>query len=279
MPLADTNPAPEVPWRILSLGAGVQSTTLALMSARGDLPRLDAAIFADTGWEPAAVYRHLDWLEPLLPFPVIRARRPGLDLGELAIRIATNPVSRSGSPPWFTSEPKGMLPRQCSTEFKRDVIGQAVRRTIGLRKGQRGPKGKVVEQWLGISRDEIQRMKDAKQSFVTNVFPLIGLGMTRRDCKRWLAERQYPEPPKSACIFCPYHTGEQWRDMRDTAPADWEAACAFDEAIRPGFVGMAGEAFVHRQMVPLRSADLSTPKDRGQIEFGFVEECEGICGT
>lgn len=49
--------------RLLSLGAGRQSTTLALLSAQGELPKLDGAIFADTGWEPQAVYDHLDRLE------------------------------------------------------------------------------------------------------------------------------------------------------------------------------------------------------------------------
>jgi 3'-phosphoadenosine 5'-phosphosulfate sulfotransferase (PAPS reductase)/FAD synthetase len=49
--------------RILSLGAGVQSTTVLLMSCKGVLPKLDMAIFADTGWEPPAVYEHLAWLE------------------------------------------------------------------------------------------------------------------------------------------------------------------------------------------------------------------------
>ena len=38
--------------RILSLGAGVQSTTLALMAAHGEVEAPDCAIFADTGWEP-----------------------------------------------------------------------------------------------------------------------------------------------------------------------------------------------------------------------------------
>ena len=33
------------------------------MSLAGELPLLDAAIFADTGWEPAAVYVHLDRLQ------------------------------------------------------------------------------------------------------------------------------------------------------------------------------------------------------------------------
>ena len=42
-------------FRSLSLGAGVQSTVLALMAERGDhgLSKPDVAIFADTGWEPA----------------------------------------------------------------------------------------------------------------------------------------------------------------------------------------------------------------------------------
>ena len=47
--------------RFLSLGAGVQSSTLALMIAHGELEPVDAAIFADTGWEPKKVYVWLDW--------------------------------------------------------------------------------------------------------------------------------------------------------------------------------------------------------------------------
>jgi 3'-phosphoadenosine 5'-phosphosulfate sulfotransferase (PAPS reductase)/FAD synthetase len=49
--------------RVLSLGAGVQSTTLLLLAAQRHLPPLDAAIFADTGWEPHAVYEHLDRID------------------------------------------------------------------------------------------------------------------------------------------------------------------------------------------------------------------------
>lgn len=64
---------PSIRLRVLSLGAGVQSTTLALMAAHGEIgPMPDCAIFADTGWEPAAVYEHLAWLRSpnVLPFPV-----------------------------------------------------------------------------------------------------------------------------------------------------------------------------------------------------------------
>ena len=50
--------------KILSLGAGVQSSTLAMMYAQGKLEGMpDAAIFADTGWEPRKVQDYLDWFE------------------------------------------------------------------------------------------------------------------------------------------------------------------------------------------------------------------------
>ena len=44
------------PIHVLSLGAGVQSSTLALMAAAGEVtPMPTAAIFADTQAEPARV--------------------------------------------------------------------------------------------------------------------------------------------------------------------------------------------------------------------------------
>src|SRR6185312_6409734 len=67
-------PAPEsIQLRVLSLGASVQSTTLALMATHGEVgPIPDCAIFSDTGWEPRAVYEHPAWLisPNVLPFSV-----------------------------------------------------------------------------------------------------------------------------------------------------------------------------------------------------------------
>lgn len=267
---------------ILSLGAGVQSTTLALMAAAGAIgPMPDCAIFADTGWEPEAVYAHLDWLEKQLPFPIYREMRAGPDLGQHSIDMAHQPIARTASPPWFTEGPRGMLPRQCSKEYKVRVIGKKVRDMLGLAPKERGPKGKHVEQWIGISTDEMQRMKDSEQPFVQNRWPLIEKNISRRQCLEWMEAKGFPKPAKSACIFCPYHDMAQWRDMKANRPADWARAVAFDHAIRPGFHGMEGEAFLHRQRVPLDEVDLSTAEERGQgeFEFSFQQECEGMCGV
>src|SRR5690606_3623733 len=82
--------------RVLSLGAGVQSTALALMAAHGEFEHApDCAIFADTGWEPRDVYEHLDRLERELPFPMYRVSAGNIRKDALASkngkRFATMP--------------------------------------------------------------------------------------------------------------------------------------------------------------------------------------------
>ena len=57
--------------RILSLGAGVQSSTMALMADAGEFGvKPDAAVFADTGWEPEPVIKHLEYLKNVISYPI-----------------------------------------------------------------------------------------------------------------------------------------------------------------------------------------------------------------
>ena len=71
--VSDAPASESIRLRVLSLGAGVQSTTLARMATHGEIgPMPDCAIFSDTGWEPTAVYEHLAWLMSphVLTFPI-----------------------------------------------------------------------------------------------------------------------------------------------------------------------------------------------------------------
>lgn len=266
--------------RVLSLGLGLQSVTLAFMSARGDLPMLDAAIFSDTGEEKRATYEYLDYMRPLLPFPIHVVRRPGMTLGQHAVKIAHEDVTRTSSPPWFTANPDGMLPKQCNSEFKKRPVQREIKRMIRERTGaHRLPKEPVVEQWFGMTMDELNRLSDSGVAYLHHRYPLVEepFRFKRAQCETWLAERQLRIPPKSSCFYCPYQRNDQWRDMRDNHPLDWADAVAFDRAIRPGFFGMEGEAYVHKQRVPLDEVDLSTLEDHGQ---GSVFGCgDGVCGT
>lgn len=270
--------------RILSLGAGVQSTTLALMAARGDLAEMpDCAIFADTGWEPAAVYKHLDWLETVLPFPVHR-----VSSGNIRDDLVARSSARAGrfvTVPFFLAGKngkRGMGRRQCTSHYKIEPIRRKERELLGLGPKQRVPPG-AVEKWIGISLDELVRATPAKVKFEINRFPLLEARISRRDCLRWLADRQYPTPPKSACIGCPYHSDAMWREIRDKTPEEWADACAVDDAIRqiverPGAPAMRLKQFMHISLRPLADADLSTAEDRGQLNL-FNHECEGLCGV
>lgn len=256
----------------LSLGAGVQSTTLALLAAEGGLPRPDVAIFADTGWEPAAVYAHLGRLEAALPFPVIRVSNGNLRVDAL------HPEHRFASIPYFTRDERGqaggMGRRQCTSEYKLKPITRKVRELLGAPPPdfKRVPKGTVCEQWIGFSTDEVHRANRQKDSqgvsYLTTRYPLLELGMSRKDCQRWLEARGWGSTAKSACIGCPYHGNREWRELRDGSPAEWADAVEFDAAIRTGGdrTGRAqldGEAFLHRSLLPLSVApiDVVTPKE------------------
>jgi hypothetical protein len=256
--------------RVLSLGAGVQSTTVALMIARGDLPPVDCAIFSDTGWEPAAVYTHLDWLESVLPYPVHRVQKGNLRADLMAGMNSTG--QQFAAVPWFMVSPKGkpgMGRRQCTSEYKLKPLH---RKVVELMGGKR-PKG-GCEMLIGISQDEAWRMKPSRVRYIVNTFPLLDKQMTRQDCLRWMAERQYPRPPKSSCIGCPFHSDAQWRAL---TPDEFADAVEVDKAIR-NQPKSRGQQFMHAKRIPLDQVDLSTAEERGQLNL-FINECEGMCGV
>lgn len=262
------------PLNIISLGAGVQSTTMALMAAHGLItPMPDAAIFADTGDEKRRTYAHLDRLEKILPYPLIRVRRSEMSLSESTIAHYAGTGGFDQTPPFFF--PGGMLAKHCSKEWKTRVVGRKVREMIGLVPGQRGPKGVAVYMWIGISRDEAQRMKPNEAPWIENIWPLIDKNMRRGDCEKWLARNGHEIPVRSACVFCPYASDAEREDMKNHSQVDddWERATHFDFAIRPGGNGTYGPLYVSNQLKPLSN-----------IEFGmqgslFGNECEGMCGV
>lgn len=274
---------------IISLGAGVQSSTMALMAAHGELtPMPDCAVFADTGAEPQKVYEWLSWLEAKLPFPVHRVMHKDGLLADIMRKQAAAgaPRERFVSAPFFTLHggKAGMTRRQCTREFKIQPIERFVRRTLlGLGHGERGPKEIVITQWIGISTDEMQRMKESRLGFVRHRFPLIDdVPMSRSQCLLWMQSKGYPLPSKSSCTFCPYHDDALWRDMKLNDPQAWGQAVEVDRHLRSGTAavaeGLDSSLYVHRSCKPLEQVDLRNAADHGQLDM-FAEECDGMCGV
>lgn len=270
-PPGGTGPAAEVGppaagsrLRTLSLGAGVQSTTVYLLSCAGVIPTFDAAIFADTGWEPAQVYEHLARLEaygvevggpPIYRVSAGNIRNDALDPDH---RFASMPLfvrNRDGS--------EGMARRQCTNEYKLKPIKAEVRRRLGYVHPIPVPRGVFAEVAIGISTDEIGRAKDSDVGYMRNVFPLLDLGMSRKDCERYLTEHGWAHVAKSACVGCPFHGNRQWRKMREKQPEEWADAVEFDHQIRGGSARanaagkeLRGSMFLHRSRMPLDEAPI-----------------------
>lgn len=156
--------------------------------------------------------------------------------------------------------------RQCTTEFKINPIRKALR------------KYKPVIQWIGISLDEAHRMKPSRDDWIENRWPLIDLRMKRHDCLRWMQEKGYPQPPRSACIFCPYMSDREWFRLKTEEPHSFDKAIWFEENINiaKDQIGFSGIVRLHRSMKKIDEVNFDPY--RNQIDL-FGDECEGMCGV
>jgi hypothetical protein len=270
---------------ILSLGAGVQSSTLALMAAKGQLtPMPDCAIFADTQAEPASVYAWLNWLENQLPFPLYRVTAGNLESDELRIRTSGKTGKRylKGSIPAFVLKDdggRGLLGRKCTSDYKIVPIQRKVRELCGIKRGGRGVV--LAKMWIGISTDEWHRMKPSRVDYIENVWPLLDKKISRKQCLLWMKAHGYPEPPRSACVFCPFHGDQEWRRLRDEEPQEWQRAIEFErkmQAAQREQEVLRSVPYLHQSLRPLDSVDIDTSPMDLQLDL-FGDECEGLCGV
>ena len=237
---------------------------------------VDAAIFADTKSEQKAVYDWLNWLEAQLSYPVYRVSWRNL---KQDILDASQGNYKAFTAPFFTlnvgTGKKGLLRRQCTGDYKIKPIVQKVRELLGLEKGQMRKKGTKVEMLMGISTDEIVRMKPNRIKYISNVYPLVDKGMSRSNCKGWMENHKYPKPPRSACTFCPYHTNEEWKTIKENKQ-EWDEVVELDEAIRNRTKNKVDQFFLHKTCVPLNKIDFNKDTKSKQLDL-FTEECDGIC--
>jgi hypothetical protein len=282
--------------RTLSLGAGVQSTCLFLMSCEGEFEHtVDAAIFADTQNEPKWVYDTLGFLEKNFghQIPIIRETVGNLSNDWFNGQESTVREERAmgAAMPFHLKQPdgsKGMAHRTCTQRYKITAITRATRRLLGLSRGEQVVGRYTAETWIGISLDEVQRVKPSQEEWITNRYPLVFDRATRRGgCIDWMEKRGYPLPRRSACVQCPFRSNDEWRDLR-TLPEAWDQAVAFDKRLRSEkrYVSSRGDEekaqlrgipYLHASLVPLDEADINdTHSDQPDM---FGNDCFGNCGT
>ncbi len=247
---------------VLSLGAGQQSSALLLLSANGALPKLDLAVFADTGWERQVVYRHLDRLGQVADAAGIALRR--VTAGRLRDHVMASdfvPMPVFG----HHGDRAVVFGQRCTTNFKIVPIRRAIRQFAGPLHGL------TVRLWLGISTDEVFRMRRSPVGYIEHTYPLVDqMGWDRGACQAYLSERGFAGAPRSSCVGCPLKGRAEWVRMRDESPDEWADAVAFDAALR----ARPDSLYLHSSRRPLAHA-VGAGEGQGDL---FAQECQGHCG-
>ena len=250
--------------KVISLGWGVQSWTIAAMVALGELPPVDFAIHADTtheaSWTYAFAEKHTPWLEAhgvkvVTVKPDQRRLKAFAEYKGVFIPAYT-----------LTENRNGQLRRQCTGDWKIAPM---------RRHFQKVRNGKPLEMWLGITTDEIQRAKTSDVQYIQNRWPLIEKDMSRFDCMAWLNDHGLEIPKRSSCTFCPYHDTATWKIIMASEP-DRREAIEHDSAIRK--VRPPFDLFIHPARVPIDEIDLRSAEEQGQMSL-WDNECDGICGV
>ena len=241
------------PLTVLSLGGGVQSSVMDLIAGEGAFDRvlLDCAIFADTRWEPPCLYEPLEWLKDRLSFPLYVVDN-GRSLREDVKALTNHSGSRSyvDIPVYLKGrggESDGIGRSQCTDNYKLRPIRKKIRELMTLSRGQRIPTGTTVEMWLGIPTDDAIRMKTSRNRWITNRYPLIEAGMSRKDCADWWAARYDRPLERSTCVACPFQSRHRWVETKRRWPELFAEAVEIDARMRDG-LAFAKEPYLH----PLR---------------------------
>ena len=260
--------------KIISLGWGVQSWTLVAMVALGELEPIDYAVHSDTTWEMSYTYEFAKQWTPWLEERGVKV----VTVSDPIAPMQASDNSRQSHSPFYTIKEgkEGQLRRSCTQRWKITPIRRFETKMLAERGLKKTPG--VIEQWMGITFDEVFRAKVSDVKYITNRFPFLEMKWTRQDCLLWLGKHGLPSPGKSSCTFCPYHNKRMWQNMKRENGEDWEQAVDVDMAIRdkrPPY-----PLFVHSARVPLPEA-VKIPEDEGYVQpelFDTSDICDsGYC--
>lgn len=241
---------------VFSFGSGTQSTAILLLmkyepsrllETVGHLP--EHILFADTGAESQVSLDNLEKCKQL--FPIWRVKN-----------WKRNAETHKADIPVFLKD-AAILKRKCTSEWKIKPLQKAIAKLYPNKS-----KHKVVAQWLGISCDEMQRMKESWSQSAEYVYPLIELGLSRTDCVDILSKYNW-DAIKSSCYMCPFQ-GSKWR-----LNTEIDKAAKYEKELQANHK-FRSTPYLHKSCKPIDEIDSIT----SQLDiFSFDDECDGVCGV
>lgn len=258
---------------VWSYGGGTQTAAIWALIEAGVLPLPDLTVIADTGLESSETWDYLD--NEIRP----RAARMGIEIHIAPHSLATvDMYSKKGGLliPAYTQD--GKLPTFCSNEWKTRVVRRYIK-TLGVEK---------CDMWLGMSTDEIERLKPADVNWIQHVWPLVGMPrsvgygvqMNRAECLQYVRCHGMSDPPKSCCVICPHRRNPQWQRQQLLYPADHRKAIAIDKAIREAdkMSGHTG-VWLHEDRKPLDEIDFSKADEQDGLFSAGCSTSGSSCWT
>lgn len=257
---------------VISLGAGKQSSYMLLNALDGAYRhKPDFAIFSDTGCEPQYVYDYLRWLKNYCiekyNFNIFIVSTG--NLMQDVIDYITGSRKRVSMLP-LRMKKQGLLdaailPRQCTADYK---IAPLRRHLQTIRNRKR------IRLWIGISLDEIERVKCSPVKYIEHYYPLIENRIGIDQIVNWFSVNNLPEPGKSACLICPFHSFEYWSMLKRFQEREFRIACDFDDKIR-NYPGLRRKTYLSDRLRPLRDIDFTKYPT---LFPDLIDECHGMCG-
>lgn len=249
---------------IWSYGGGTQSIAMAILVHQGRLPKPDRIVIADTGYEFKKTWEYTaQHVQPLLAA-----------VG-LTIEIAPHSLSKvdlyshSGDLliPAYDVKTGSKLPTFCSAYWKTAVV----RRHIGGAKAH--PDGVIM--WIGMSLDELGRLKHSGLDWCENYWPLcFDVKMKRAECAELVESYGLPPSIKSRCKMCPHQPDDEWLEVKEE-PTEWAEAVALDEQIY-----QSHGVRLHKSCQPLNQVTfIPRKKDTAESLFDQDHCSSGYCWT
>ena len=274
--------------KIISLGVGIQSSALYYMSSLGEIERCDYAIFADTGGEKTETLEYYmfvleEWMPLNNGIPLHKADYKNLQKDLL--NQSNSSGNRFASIPAFTMNngQKGMLRRQCTSEYKIAQVTKKYREILGIG-NKRFPQTEI---FIGITLDEIHRMTIPQEKWKINVYPFCGykvfpdgkfirldtIKMTRNDVLNWYNKHHIIVPEKSSCVFCPFQSDQNWLRLKSISPWDFDMAVKVDKSIRDSSKrGIKSKIYLHDSLRPLDQVDFD--ENQGTLWGNCTDYCD-----
>jgi 3'-phosphoadenosine 5'-phosphosulfate sulfotransferase (PAPS reductase)/FAD synthetase len=240
---------------ILSLGGGVQSSALYLMSLKG-LINIDLAIFADTGNETKKTYEYIRYLQSFNQGNIVVIKERDI-IDDIKNQISKKEKLIYSPPFWIRNADgqHGFLRQQCTENYKIKPIRRYLK--------SKYPK-ESYNLIIGISLDEIHRVKPSRIKSVNHIYPLIEKRFKRNDCLKWIKENNYLLPSKSGCIICPYASEKNYKELDSQ---EKQFLIEFDELIRDGHYKPNDQYYINSKFIPI-SRIVNNIDSQDDLDFG-----------